>query len=180
MKRRKFIQVALVAAPALATSATAGIRLFGTPGSVEPTANAVAALGDKLVVRSGYGVEPTPRALALLRQLEKDTSLPDGSKFETFAWADFLLGLDLVRQVGQVVQPIGRDFQPRGRRGVQHLGALGPRRVWLHTCSKDGPYAMDNYLRRGFRLFDTKTELEPDVATPGPWPGAERDHRPIG
>lgn len=56
MKRRKFIQVALVAAPALATSATAGTRLFGTPGSVEPTANAVAALGDKLVLplaRSG-------------------------------------------------------------------------------------------------------------------------------
>ncbi|MEW2070552.1 GNAT family N-acetyltransferase [Streptomyces sp. NPDC007346] len=45
-------------------------------------------------------------------------------------------------------------------------------RVWLHTCSKDGPHAMDNYLRRGFRLFDTKTEVEPDVATPGPWPGA--------
>ena len=46
------------------------------------------------------------------------------------------------------------------------------KRVWLHTCSKDGPHAMDNYLRRGFRLFDTKVEQEPDVATPGPWPGA--------
>ncbi len=46
----------------------------------------------------------TPRALQLLRQLEKEPSLPDGSKFETFAWADALLGLDLVRQVGQVVQ----------------------------------------------------------------------------
>ncbi|MFD5040964.1 GNAT family N-acetyltransferase [Streptomyces sp. NPDC087894] len=45
-------------------------------------------------------------------------------------------------------------------------------RVWLHTCSNDGPHAMDNYLRRGFRLFDTKTEQEPDVANPGPWPGA--------
>ncbi|TAL16580.1 MAG: cysteine--tRNA ligase [Frankiales bacterium] len=45
----------------------------------------------------------TPRALQLLRQLEKDGSVPDGSKFETFAWADALLGLDLVRQVGQVV-----------------------------------------------------------------------------
>ncbi|XMN05681.1 GNAT family N-acetyltransferase [Streptomyces griseobrunneus] len=76
----------------------------------------------------------------------------------------------------------------RGRRIGGHLLSYGvarawdlaerwperPRteRVWLHTCSKDGPYAMDNYLRRGFRLFDTKTELEPDVATPGPWPGA--------
>ncbi|MFD3607922.1 GNAT family N-acetyltransferase [Streptomyces atroolivaceus] len=45
-------------------------------------------------------------------------------------------------------------------------------RVWLHTCSDDGPHAMDNYLRRGFRLFDTKTEQEPEVAAPGPWPGA--------
>ncbi|MER6524197.1 GNAT family N-acetyltransferase [Streptomyces sp. NPDC001508] len=46
------------------------------------------------------------------------------------------------------------------------------KRVWLHTCSKDGAYAMDNYLRRGFRLFDTKVEEEREVPTPGPWPGA--------
>ena len=46
------------------------------------------------------------------------------------------------------------------------------KRVWLHTCSNDGPHAMDNYLRRGFRLFDTRTQLEPDIETPGPWPGA--------
>src|SRR3954447_14994763 len=42
------------------------------------------ALGDKLVVRSGYGVEPTPRALALwpaitdaLRQLESSLAPVD-------------------------------------------------------------------------------------------------------
>ncbi|WP_274563448.1 GNAT family N-acetyltransferase [Streptomyces spiramyceticus] len=46
------------------------------------------------------------------------------------------------------------------------------KRVWLHTCSKDGPHAMDNYLRRGFRLFATKTAHEADTVTPGPWPGA--------
>jgi GNAT superfamily N-acetyltransferase len=46
------------------------------------------------------------------------------------------------------------------------------KRVWQHTCSKDGPHAMENYLRRGFRLFDTKVEEEPEVAAPGPWPGA--------
>lgn len=51
-------------------------------------------------------------------------------------------------------------------------GRTPTKRVWLHTCSKDGPYAMDNYLRRGFTLFDTKVEEEPEVATPGPWPGA--------
>ncbi|MEU6506376.1 MULTISPECIES: GNAT family N-acetyltransferase [unclassified Streptomyces] len=51
-------------------------------------------------------------------------------------------------------------------------GRAPTKRVWLHTCSKDGEFAMDNYQRRGFRLFDTKVELEREVATPGPWPGA--------
>ncbi|MFE9810247.1 GNAT family N-acetyltransferase [Streptomyces sp. NPDC005227] len=51
-------------------------------------------------------------------------------------------------------------------------GAAETKRVWLHTCSKDGEHAMDNYLRRGFKLFDTKVEEEREVATPGPWPGA--------
>jgi GNAT superfamily N-acetyltransferase len=76
----------------------------------------------------------------------------------------------------------------RGRRIGGHLLAYGtarawdladrwPRRaptkrVWLHTCSKDGEHAMANYRRRGFKLFDTKVEEEPAVVTPGPWPGA--------
>jgi cysteinyl-tRNA synthetase len=47
----------------------------------------------------------TPRALQVLRRLEKDPDVGDGAKFETFAWADQLLGLDLVRSVGQVVTP---------------------------------------------------------------------------
>ncbi|MHC0429045.1 GNAT family N-acetyltransferase [Streptomyces sp. O3] len=51
-------------------------------------------------------------------------------------------------------------------------GRTATKRVWVHTCSKDGQHAMDNYLRRGFRLFDTTVEEEPDVATPGPWTGA--------
>ena len=45
----------------------------------------------------------TPRALQVLRRLEKDDAVEDGAKFETFAWADALLGLDLVRLVGQPV-----------------------------------------------------------------------------
>ena len=45
----------------------------------------------------------TPRALQVLRRLEKDDAVGDGAKFETFAWADALLGLDLVRLVGQPV-----------------------------------------------------------------------------
>ena len=30
------------------------------------------------------------------------------------------------------------------------------RRVWLHTCSLDGPHARANYEARGFRLFKTE------------------------
>lgn len=32
------------------------------------------------------------------------------------------------------------------------------KRVWVHTCSLDGPFARTNYERRGFRLFRTTTE----------------------
>ncbi|MFI5754877.1 GNAT family N-acetyltransferase [Streptomyces sp. NPDC051569] len=51
-------------------------------------------------------------------------------------------------------------------------GSAPTKRVWLHTCSKDGEHAMDNYLRRGFTLYDTTVTQEPEVAAPGPWPGA--------
>ena len=46
----------------------------------------------------------TPRALQALRRLEKDDAVGPGAKFETFAWADRLLGLDLARLVGQPVE----------------------------------------------------------------------------
>lgn len=43
----------------------------------------------------------TPTALVALADLEKDNEVPPGSKFETFAWVDRILGLDLVRDVGK-------------------------------------------------------------------------------
>ena len=42
----------------------------------------------------------TPAALRALRELEQDGEIPPGSKFETFAAADALVGLDLARDVG--------------------------------------------------------------------------------
>lgn len=76
----------------------------------------------------------------------------------------------------------------RGRRIGGHLLSVGTarawdlaerwpereptKRVWLHTCSLDGPHALGNYERRGFRVFGTKVTEEPDAPTPGPWPGA--------
>jgi cysteinyl-tRNA synthetase len=43
----------------------------------------------------------TPAALRALRELAADSQIPAGSKFETFAAADRVLGLDLVRFVGR-------------------------------------------------------------------------------
>ena len=49
------------------------------------------------------------------------------------------------------------DFIGRGwgkhllTRAVESAWALGPRRVWLHTCTLDHPAALPNYLKRGFR-----------------------------
>ncbi|SFC38166.1 GNAT family N-acetyltransferase [Streptomyces aidingensis] len=65
----------------------------------------------------------------------------------------------------------------RGRRIGGHLLSFGTARAWdlalrrperpatrrvrVHTCSLDGPHALENYLRRGFRLRDTRTEVTP-------------------
>jgi GNAT superfamily N-acetyltransferase len=56
--------------------------------------------------------------------------------------------------------------------GVRRAWERGARRVWVHTCSLDGPHALANYTARGFTLFSevTATELLPDES-PGPWPG---------
>jgi cysteinyl-tRNA synthetase len=43
----------------------------------------------------------TPAALAALDALGADGELPEGSKFEAFAYLDRLLGLDLARDVGR-------------------------------------------------------------------------------
>ncbi|MDI5964210.1 GNAT family N-acetyltransferase [Streptantibioticus silvisoli] len=66
--------------------------------------------------------------------------------------------------------------QFRGRRIGGHLLSYGTarawdlacrapdrpdtRRVWVHTCSLDGPHALANYRRRGFRVFDVRREAE--------------------
>jgi GNAT superfamily N-acetyltransferase len=46
-------------------------------------------------------------------------------------------------------------------------------RVWLHTCTLDGPHALANYQARGFSSYRTEEtdRTVPDVAA-GPWPGA--------
>lgn len=57
--------------------------------------------------------------------------------------------------------------------GVERAWAQGAQRVWVHTCSLDGPNALANYTARGFRVYDQRVEGVdvPDEPT-GPWPGA--------
>ena len=42
-------------------------------------------------------------------------------------------------------------------RASREAWALGPRRVWLHTCTLDSPHALPNYKARGFVPYRTET-----------------------
>jgi len=51
--------------------------------------------------REAFGGLDTAAALALLHGLPADASVPPGAKFETFVYADRVLGLDLARDIGR-------------------------------------------------------------------------------
>ena len=71
---------------------------------------------------------------------------------------------------------IGRGIGTRVlHRAIARGWELAPRRVWVHTCSLDGPAALRTYQGRGLELYDEQVEeaLLPDQR-PEPWPGAER------
>ncbi len=57
--------------------------------------------------------------------------------------------------------------------GIRQAWAMGARRVWVHTCSLDGPTALANYQARGLQVYREETVERPDPGAPdGPWPGA--------
>lgn len=45
--------------------------------------------------------------------------------------------------------------------GVRRAFEDGAERVWLHTCTLDGPHAIANYRARGFVPYKTTTQDEP-------------------
>jgi GNAT superfamily N-acetyltransferase len=47
---------------------------------------------------------------------------------------------------------------------VRDAWALGPARVWLHTCTLDHANALPNYLARGFVPYK-REEYEVDLVT---------------
>ena len=60
---------------------------------------------------------------------------------------------------------LAEDFIGRGlgkvmlTRAAREAWALGPSRVWLHTCTLDSPRALPNYKARGFVAFKTETYI---------------------
>ena len=71
---------------------------------------------------------------------------------------------------------IGRGLGPRLLDAVlRRAWALGPSRVWVHTCSLDGPAALRTYQRRGLTVYDEGTHhLTLPAERLEPWPGAQR------
>lgn len=50
---------------------------------------------------------------------------------------------------------------------------LAPWRVWMHTCTLDGPHALANYRARGFQVCAERVDDVDVLPQPvGPWPGA--------
>jgi cysteinyl-tRNA synthetase len=91
----------------------------------------------------------TPTTLVALGELEKDSSIPPGSKFETFAWIDRVLGLDLARDVGKpretVVLPDGatelleQRASARAAKDWATADALRDQLAGLGVAVADGP-----------------------------------------
>ncbi len=54
-------------------------------------------------------------------------------------------------------QGLGGWFLTRALEHAWGLHPEGTRRVWLHTCSLDGPHALANYLARGLVAYRTES-----------------------
>lgn len=71
-----------------------------------------------------------------------------------------------------------REFTGRGLGGhlltigIDRAWAMGAQRVWVHTCSLDGPAALANYEARGMSRYreEQQTVERPEHAD-GPWLG---------
>jgi ribosomal protein S18 acetylase RimI-like enzyme len=57
--------------------------------------------------------------------------------------------------------------------GIEKAWAMGAQRVWVHTCSLDGPHALANYKARGFQVYKEEVHTQELPEKPiGPWAGA--------
>jgi GNAT superfamily N-acetyltransferase len=58
---------------------------------------------------------------------------------------------------------------------LRRAWAQAPARVWVHTCSLDGPAALRTYRGRGMEVYDERiAQVTLPERPPEPWPGAQR------
>lgn len=90
--------------------------------------------------------------------------------------------IELEKQPGDDVEiayfGLMREFLGRGLGGhllsvgIERAWAMGAGRVWVHTCTLDGPWALHNYQARGLSVYKEESRIVPDVGeADGPWPG---------
>lgn len=90
--------------------------------------------------------------------------------------------IELEKQAGEAVEiasfGLMREFLGQGLGGhlltvgIDHAWAMGASRVWVHSCSLDGPHAVANYEARGMQRYQTEVHGIDLPETPdGPWPG---------
>jgi GNAT superfamily N-acetyltransferase len=48
---------------------------------------------------------------------------------------------------------------------IRRAWEMGTSRVWVHTCTLDGPYALANYVARGLRVYRVEKETEGTTIT---------------
>jgi len=46
--------------------------------------------------------------------------------------------------------------------GIAYAWNKGTQRLWVHTCNLDGPYALNNYIKRGFKVYRVERKPMPE------------------
>jgi cysteinyl-tRNA synthetase len=90
----------------------------------------------------------TPRAITMLRELEKDASISDGTKLETFLAADRLLGLDLAREIGKA--PAVVELSDEATDLLEQRRVARAEKQWARSDE-----LRDALAARGFAVTDT-------------------------
>jgi hypothetical protein len=92
---------------------------------------------------------------------------PTGTEVEIMYFGLFPEAIGRGLGSGLLTEGIRQAWQLHGRWD----GFAPVSRVWVHTCSLDGPAALANYSARGMHVFKTEEEeLDPQDASVGLWP----------
>ncbi len=46
--------------------------------------------------------------------------------------------------------------------GIAYAWNRGTQRLWVHTCNLDGPHALNNYIKRGFKIYRVEKQPMPE------------------